>query len=356
MTTVTITGAGAAGLPAARALERRGVDCVILEASNDLGGRVKKDTTFTNGSFPLDLGASFIQLPDAIRPIVGRGDLAGRAPGSGEFNWVNCACCDFFSEHIAPKDKSKVQYDSRAESVDFTGGEVVKTTCQGGQALLPQQVIVTAPLSILKAGKIAFRPHLPSTLTEGHPGVMWGGFKIVIEFEADLAPSALCSAKCYSDAGETYFWGVTRINEMLPNNNAIVMGYIVGTPDVKPSLALSDGAAWQLATQVPGDRLSGQASDACVKHVVINWSQNPDIRGARSSRACGEAGAQSARGRAWVAGEALPAKKSEQGWVGAGALSGDDAAKQVLSLSASTAFDDKLSLWGKVAADLGRGG
>eukprot|EP00980_Cylindrotheca_fusiformis_P000819 scaffold211_cov98-Cylindrotheca_fusiformis.AAC.2 len=59
---VLIIGAGAAGLTAAATL----VDCKvedirILEASNDIGGRIKKSVDFADHA--IDLGASFVYDP-----------------------------------------------------------------------------------------------------------------------------------------------------------------------------------------------------------------------------------------------------------------------------------------------------
>ncbi len=58
-TDVVIIGAGAAGLAAARALDEQGVDVVVLEARERIGGRV-----FTlhdpNTPVPIELGAEFI--------------------------------------------------------------------------------------------------------------------------------------------------------------------------------------------------------------------------------------------------------------------------------------------------------
>jgi len=58
-TDVVIVGAGAAGLAAARALHDRGVDFLILEARDRVGGRTYTLRTH-DGAFPVELGAEFI--------------------------------------------------------------------------------------------------------------------------------------------------------------------------------------------------------------------------------------------------------------------------------------------------------
>jgi monoamine oxidase len=55
---VVVIGAGAAGIAAARQLQKAGLKVTVLEARTRLGGRVYTDTTRT--SIPLELGAEFI--------------------------------------------------------------------------------------------------------------------------------------------------------------------------------------------------------------------------------------------------------------------------------------------------------
>ncbi len=57
---VIIIGAGMAGLAAANALTAAGVDCIILEARDRIGGRIH---TGVVGGHPIDLGASWIHQP-----------------------------------------------------------------------------------------------------------------------------------------------------------------------------------------------------------------------------------------------------------------------------------------------------
>lgn len=54
---VIIIGAGAAGLTAAHHLHKANLSIKILEASDRIGGRLRKDdSNLTEENFPLDLG------------------------------------------------------------------------------------------------------------------------------------------------------------------------------------------------------------------------------------------------------------------------------------------------------------
>jgi monoamine oxidase len=55
---VVVIGGGVAGLAAARRLFQAGVDVVLLEARDDLGGRIR--TSFELAPFPVELGAEFV--------------------------------------------------------------------------------------------------------------------------------------------------------------------------------------------------------------------------------------------------------------------------------------------------------
>lgn len=55
---IIVVGAGAAGLYAAKKMKEHGAEVVILEASNRIGGRIRKNDDFAD--FPIDLGAEWI--------------------------------------------------------------------------------------------------------------------------------------------------------------------------------------------------------------------------------------------------------------------------------------------------------
>ena len=63
---VLVVGAGIAGLTVANALAHGGVECVVLEARDRIGGRLH--TVDLAGS-PVDLGGSWIHMPDGGNPM-----------------------------------------------------------------------------------------------------------------------------------------------------------------------------------------------------------------------------------------------------------------------------------------------
>ncbi|HEY2519428.1 MAG TPA: NAD(P)/FAD-dependent oxidoreductase [Streptosporangiaceae bacterium] len=70
---VLVAGAGIAGLTVANALTQAGVDCVVLEARDRIGGRLH--TADLDGA-PVDLGGSWIHMPDG-NPMRAFARLAG---------------------------------------------------------------------------------------------------------------------------------------------------------------------------------------------------------------------------------------------------------------------------------------
>jgi monoamine oxidase len=71
---VVVVGAGIAGLTAANALAHGGVECVLLEARDRIGGRLH--TVDLAGS-PVDLGGSWIHMPGGGNPMHAFARLAG---------------------------------------------------------------------------------------------------------------------------------------------------------------------------------------------------------------------------------------------------------------------------------------
>jgi len=77
---VVVVGAGLAGLTAANALTHAGVDCVVLEARDRIGGRIH---TVEVAGHPVDLGGSWIHMPVG-NPLTALTERAGIQRVSGD--------------------------------------------------------------------------------------------------------------------------------------------------------------------------------------------------------------------------------------------------------------------------------
>ena len=77
---VLVVGAGMAGLTVANALSHAGVDCVVLEARDRIGGRLH---TVDLSGCPIDLGGSWIHMPDG-NPMSAFARLASVSCGSAD--------------------------------------------------------------------------------------------------------------------------------------------------------------------------------------------------------------------------------------------------------------------------------
>ena len=81
VTRVVIVGAGMAGLTAASALAREGVECLVLEARDRIGGRLH---TVDLAGAPIDMGGSWIHTPVG-NPMSAFADQVGVERRDGNF-------------------------------------------------------------------------------------------------------------------------------------------------------------------------------------------------------------------------------------------------------------------------------
>ena len=83
-TDVVVIGAGAAGLAAARRLHERGIDFLVLEARDRVGGRAHTLSSI-HGSYPIELGAEFIHGTAASTRELMREIGAEAVPSGGKY-------------------------------------------------------------------------------------------------------------------------------------------------------------------------------------------------------------------------------------------------------------------------------
>ena len=90
-TEVVVIGGGAAGIAAARRLQEAGVECLIVEARNRLGGRAW--TVAGAGGFALDLGCGWLHSADR-NPWVEIARAQGRAFDKSPPPWTRPSMTD----------------------------------------------------------------------------------------------------------------------------------------------------------------------------------------------------------------------------------------------------------------------
>jgi monoamine oxidase len=198
-----IVGAGVAGITCAYELVRRAGQSYkvrILEASSVWGGRVRKiDPSFA--SFPVDIGGGWIHenaegYPNAkvLASIVNDPTInvttqtavddkpfvyfedgnRTEYPPTGDGGtkvldeiFINSTWYDFFATYIYPTVQNHIQFNCPVTLIDYseTAMEDVYLECEGGEALIAKNVIVTASLEVLRAGLIIFQPSFPEDYT-----------------------------------------------------------------------------------------------------------------------------------------------------------------------------------------------
>ena len=204
--TVAIIGAGISGLTAARRLTAMGIRVILFEARNRVGGRIWTDTSL---GLPLDLGASWLHGDDG-NPLVALAAERGMHSVATDDDYIlRGAAGRRLRDHDMPdwfEDVVTIQQDYGASSADINWDAYANDPDYGGDDLLfpdgyaqllgmPENsldlrlgtevrqvtlsedtvhlstadgdlghfdtAIVTVPLGVLKAERIAFSPALP---------------------------------------------------------------------------------------------------------------------------------------------------------------------------------------------------
>ena len=322
---VTIIGAGASGLSAAYKLQQEGItNVVILEAANDIGGRVKKDTSFVDG-YPIELGATIVNDPDTVTKVAGHRFKFNRVD-QGELTFSNYSFYDFFAHDVADKLDATILLNCQVTEVNYVGLKV-KVECSDGRTFLSKYTIVTVPLQILRDEDIEFVPPLPNRLVKRHPGEMLEGIKVFIKFSRQWFPrKSFCIVRCPAETedGESYFWDYGVPHETL------LVGLLMGTPLLDTYEDMDQDEIIQDLLQRMERKFRQPVRRYYQSHLIFNWTDQPFIRGTYSTQ--GLEGPHSVRDKVFLAGEAYPVEQEEHGWVHGAFNSGKTAAEMILEL------------------------
>jgi monoamine oxidase len=290
---VIVVGAGAAGLTAAHLLTRAGVDVRVLEAGATHGGRMRHLTDLVD--FPIPLGAEWIHddatvLDDvAGQPVqvplasYGPDDILGYYDGAlslepmaddADLRFVGSSWLGFFDTFIVPEISDRLQFDTRVVRIDTTGERVAVTDAQD-RTIDADAVIVTVPVSILRARSITFTPDLDQTMWSAVDDVeIWGGIKVFIEFDQRFYPTFLTFPDSDTTAGQRLYYDAAHGHDTVTHLLGL---FAVGAPAL-PYQGLEDDALRTHLLAELDEVFDGAASRSYRRHVTQDWSAEPHIR------------------------------------------------------------------------------
>jgi monoamine oxidase len=348
-TLVTLVGAGTAGLAAARQLqEEYGIhNYIIVEATSQSGGRVRKDTTFLENGYPIDLGAAVVHRPDLVEDYATKRHHDTNTPKrdfeyilmpNGEVTFYNYSYFDFVLDYVAPQDHEQSTIRKcPVRSVTCFGNRVL-TRCDDQTSKSPvyiesRYVIMTASLQVLRDNLIQFTPPLPEHLYQQqyYKAVMWKGGKLFVRFSQNFySGAAFCLFHCPNNIyrageledGESFYW-----DHGIPGYH-VVTGFIMGEAYRTLEELEDDERRIRAILHKMDELFDGQASRYYVSHVFMDWTREKYQRGTYSSH--GLEGPHTVHGgQIMLAGEAFSVTEDGQGWVHGALLSGETAADYV---------------------------
>lgn len=330
---VIIIGAGAAGLAAGYLLERYGIDFEILEAGDDIGGRVKRASDFVDS--PIDIGAEWLHdVPGKLAELIddpdvdASVDLLSYAPehivtyqnerfsrynvGSafyGEYKFKRTTWFGFLETYISANILDRVQLGRAVTAVDWDESGVTVQDALG-DVHTADAVIVTVPIKVLQDGLIDFVPGLPSAKQAAIDRVvMPDGLKVFVEFSERFYPDLTIMGRLVDPDAFSRLYYDAAFGKGVQQN---VLGLFCVDSPATPYVQLGDDEA--IAQRVLDEldaMFDGQATRHHKQHIVQNWSAEPFVRGSYSHSFGGQR-AKTQRdliapvdGRLYWAGEAL---------------------------------------------------
>jgi len=302
---VIVIGAGAAGMAAGYLLNRYGIDFQIIEASPNLGGRVKRSADFTN--FPIDLGAEWIHTsPSVLADILNdpeqnanidfitynpqtfqlwnNGKLKDRNFARNfysEYKFKNTTWYGFFEKYIVPDFQEKIIVDTPIIEIDYSTDKV-KLTSVDDEVFEADKIVVTIPIKVLQSNVVSFNPAMPSAKSEAINSIYMGdGLKAFIEFKERFYPDILLFGgliNAISSDDKTYYDAAFR-----KDTDKNILGlFTINEKAAEYATLNSDEEIIAKILAELDEIFDGQASQHYVKHVIQNWSKEPYIQGAYS--------------------------------------------------------------------------
>ena len=209
---------------------------------------------------------------------------------------------DVIDSQIAAAVKDKIVFDAPVTKVDYTQ-DTLAVTDANGTVYTGDKVILTVPITMLKANTIQFTPALPESKTSAFGKIgMDAGMKVFLKFSSpfyreNLIGGPVCGSYADEHVGKK-------------GSDHVLLAFIMGA-QAEYLTALGSDAAITGALLAELDTMyGGQATSSFIASHVQNWTTHPYIRGAYSYSTVGmgdarSVAAQSVNGKLFFAGEAM---------------------------------------------------
>lgn len=219
----------------------------------------------------------------------------------------------------------KVSLSTVARRIDWSG-QGVKVVLDKGQ-ISADAAIVTVPIGVLRAGRLAFTPELPVTHRHALDGLGMGAYtKIALRFDSEDGFGMGPNSTLVSRHG-----GVLVLYAMWPHGEKVVVAHL-GGDRAREVVALGEAGAAALMLDELAEALGPQVRAAYRGARLAGWWADPFALGSYSIARPGHADARAALmepvgERIYFAGEALAGKAAMT--VGGATLSGMEVAEKV---------------------------
>lgn len=221
--------------------------------------------------------------------------------GSNDFKFED-TCFDLIDRHVADYVKDNIRLNTIVRTIDYSGAEIAVTDSQGN-TYLASKVIVTVPMTILKAGDIQFTPALPAEKTAAFSKIgMGAGMKVFLRFsekffDEGIVGGPICAAYADDSVGKV-------------QDDNVLLAFVMGDQAEYLTALGSDAAITDALLQELDTMYDGRATATFLAAHVQNWTNHPFIRGAYSYGTVGmgnarEVAAQPLGQSIYFAGEAM---------------------------------------------------
>jgi lysine-specific histone demethylase 1B len=209
---------------------------------------------------------------------------------------------DLIEKQIAIEVQDQIQLNTPVKQIDYSGSTIAITD-SSNNVYKADKVIITVPITILKAGDIEFVPALPSQKTTAFSKIgMDAGMKVFLKFSTKFFDeNILGGSVCASYADDS-------IGKVQSDN--VLLAFVMGQQAEYLTSLGNDTAITNALLQELDTMYNGQATAYFVASHVQNWTTNPYVKGAYSYSTVGMGDArklasESIAKKLYFAGEAM---------------------------------------------------